>query len=138
MKAKNIISIAVCVIILLAVICPSAQDKVDLKLRLKAGDSHEIKMTQTQDVSQAIDGREMKMKQTQEMVMGMDCLSVESAGVMDVQITYKSMKIAVESPTESIEVDSANPQPADPNRLDQKMMAAMVSALAGCKFQINI
>ena len=118
MKIKNIISIAVCVIVLLAVVC-SATDKVDLKLRLKAGESHEMKMTQTQNITQTMNGQEMNMKQTQEMVMGIDCLSVDADGVMDVQIAYKSMKMAMDGPMGHMEIDSANPKQIDPNRPEQ-------------------
>ncbi len=138
MKTKSIISIVICMTILLAAVCPAEQEKVDLKLRLKAGESHEMKMTQTQDVAQTMGGQEMETQQTQEMVLGIDCLSVDSAGVMDVQMTYKSMKMIMDGPMGHMEFDSANPKPIDPNRLDQKMMAAMVSAMAGCKFQMKV
>jgi hypothetical protein len=121
-----------------AALCSAGQEKVDLKLRLKAGESHEMKMTQVQDINQTMGDEEMKMKQTQEMVMGMDCLSVDANGVMDVQMTYKSMKIVMDGPMGHMEFDSANPKLIDPNRPDQKMMAAMVSAMAGCKFQMKV
>ena len=91
MKIKKISSVVVYVLVMSAVMCSAAQDKVDLKLRLKAGESHEMKTTQTQDIVQTINGLEMNMKQTIEMVMGMDCLSVDANGVMDIAITYKSM-----------------------------------------------
>jgi hypothetical protein len=137
MKTNKIVSILMCVLVLSAVVC-SAADKVDLKLRLKAGDSHEMKMTQTQDISQTMNGQEMNMKQIMEMVMGIDCLSVDADGVMDVQMSYKSVKMIMDGPMGHMEFDSANPQPIDPNRPDQKMMASMVSAMAGCKFQMTV
>ncbi len=138
MKIKRIISTCFCVVFLATGFCPAAQDKVDLKLRLKAGESHEMKMTQIQDIVQTVNGQEMNMKQTQEMVMGMDCLSVDTNGVMDVRMTYKSMKMAMDGPMGHMEFDSANPKPADPNKPQEKVMTAMVSAMAGCKFQMKI
>jgi hypothetical protein len=138
MKLKRTISVVICAVILTAVVCPAAQDKVDLKLRLKAGESHEMKMTQIQDIVQTVNGQEMKMKQTQEMVMGMDCLSVDANGVMDVRMTYKSMKMAMDGPMGHMEFDSANPKPTDPNKPQEKILTAMVSAMAGCKFQMKI
>ncbi len=138
MKVKKIVSIFVFVLVLQAVVLAVGQDKVDLKLRLKAGESHEMKMTQNQDVVQTMGGQEQKMKQTQEMIMGFDCLSVDANGNMDVEITYKSMKINMDGPMGHMEFDSASPKPADPNRPDEKIMAAMFSAIAGSKFQIKM
>jgi hypothetical protein len=144
MKVRRIVLVFVYVIAMQAVICFAGQDanapsdKIDLKLRLKAGESHEMKMAQTQDITQAMNGQETKIKQSQEMVMGLDCLSVDANGVMDVQMTYKSMKMVIDGPMGHMEFDSANPKPVDPNRPDQQMMAAMVSAMAGCKFQMKV
>ena len=127
-----------CVLVLQAVVCFAGQEKVDLKLRLAAGESHEMKMTQTQNITQTMNGQEMNMKQTQEMVMSLDCLSVDADGVMDVEMGYKSVKMVMDGPMGRMEVDSANPKPIDSNRPDQKMIAAMVSAMAGCKFQMKV
>jgi len=144
MKVRRIVSVIVYVLVMQAVICFAAQEgqapagKVDLKLRLKAGESHEMKMTQTQDMNQTIMGQEQKMKQTQEMVMGFDCLSVDANGNMDVEVTYKAMKITMDGSMGRMEFDSANPKPVDPNRPDEKMMAAIFSAIAGSKFQMKI
>ncbi|PKL48876.1 MAG: hypothetical protein CVV39_03670 [Planctomycetes bacterium HGW-Planctomycetes-1] len=137
MQVKKIIPVLITVVFLAAVVC-SAADKVDLKLRLKAGESHEMKMTQTQNISQTMNGQEMNMKQTQEMVMGIDCLSVDADGVMDIEMGYKSVKMAMDGPMGHMEFDSANPKPTDPNKPHEKMMTAMVSAMAGCKFQMKV
>lgn len=134
---KRTISVCLSVVILTAAVC-FAQEKADLKLRLKAGDSHEMKMTQTQDITQTMQGQEMTMKQNQEMVIGMDCLSIDANGVMDIKMTYKSMKIAVDGPMGRMEFDSANPQPADANRPDQQMMGGMISAMAGSEFRMKV
>ncbi len=144
MKIKRVVSVIVYVLVMQAVICFAAQEgqapagKVDLKLRLKAGESHEMKMTQNQNIAQTMNGQEQKMTQTQEMIIGFDCLSIDANGVMDVEITYKSMKMVVDGPMGHMEFDSANPKPVDPNRPDQQMMTAMFSAMAGSKFQMKI
>ena len=88
MKIKKMISVVVCVIFLTTIFCQAA-DKVDLKLRLKAGENHEMKMTQIQNITQTIADQEQKMKQTQEVVIGFNCLSVDAAGNMDVEMIYK-------------------------------------------------
>jgi len=144
MKIKKVVSVIVYVLVMQAVICFAAQEgqatagKVDLKLRLKAGESHEMKMTQNQNIAQTMNGQEQKIKQTQEMIMGFDCLSVDANGNMDVETTYKAMKIAMDGPMGHMEFDSANPKPVDPNRPDEKMLAAMFSAIAGSKFQMKM
>jgi hypothetical protein len=62
MKVKKIVSIFVYILVMQAVMCFAAQDanapsgKIDLKLRLKAGESHEMKMTQTQNITQTVNG----------------------------------------------------------------------------------
>ncbi|MGD0785684.1 MAG: hypothetical protein ABR969_07700 [Sedimentisphaerales bacterium] len=98
MKVKSIIWTIICVLAIQAVVFAAGQDKVDLKLRLKAGESHEMKTTQVQDINQTINGQPMKVKQTTEMVMGIECLSVDANKVMDVAITYKSIKMAMDGP----------------------------------------
>jgi hypothetical protein len=144
MKIKKVVSVVVYVLVMQAVICFAVQEgqapagKVDLKLRLKAGESHEMKMTQTQNITQTMNGQEQKMTQVQEMVMGFDVLSVDTNGVMDVEMTYKAMKITIDGPMGHMEFDSVNPKPVDPNRPDEKMLAAMFSAMTGSKFQMKI
>jgi hypothetical protein len=143
-KIKKVVSVIVYVLVMQAVICFAAQEgqapagKVDLKLRLKAGESHEMKMTQNQNIAQTMNGQEQKITQVQEMVMGFDCLSVDANGNMDVEMTYKAMKITMDGPMGHLEFDSVNPKPVDPNRPDEKMLAAMFSAMAGSKFQMKM
>ena len=138
MKTKNIVSVILYVIVLQVVVCLGGQEKVDLKLRLKTGESHEMKMTQTQNITQTAGGQEQKMKQVQEIVMGLDVLSVDANGVMDIEMTYKSMKMAMDGSMGHMEFDSANPKLADPNRPDEKMLANMFSAIVGSKFQMKM
>jgi hypothetical protein len=138
MKTKSVIWTIICVLAIQAAgLCQTA-DKVDLKLRLKAGESHEMKITQVQDINQTMNGQPMKVKQTQEMVMGVDCLGVDANKVMDVAITYKSMKMAMDGPMGHMEFDSANPKPADPNKPQEKIIASIYSAMVGCKFQMKV
>ncbi|MCE5339845.1 MAG: DUF6263 family protein [Planctomycetaceae bacterium] len=134
---KRVISV-LSVVILLATVC-SAADKVDLKLRLKAGDSHEMKITQVQDMSQTMNGSEFKMKQTQEMVLGLDCVGVDANGNMNVKMSYKSMKMSMEGPMGKMEFDSTKPKSADANTPPhEKMMADMFAAMVGSEFQMKI
>lgn len=143
MKMKRLLSVFM-VIAVLSVVCfgqegkQTPADKVDLKLRLKAGESHEMKISQTQNITQTMNGREMKMTQVMEMLFGLDCISVDANGIMTIEMTYKAVKMTMDGPMGKMEFDSANPKPADPNRPDQKVMATVVSAMAGCKFGMKV
>src|SRR3990167_6120688 len=137
MKTKNFLTVLT-IAAVISTVCLAEQEKVDLKLRLKAGDSHEMKMAQTQNITQTMNGQEMKMTQVMEMLFGLDCVSVDANGIMTVEMTYKAVKMAMDGPMGKMEFDSANPKPTDPNRPDQKMMATMVSAMAGGKFGMNV
>ncbi len=114
------ISVIMCVVFLVAVVCPAAQDKVDLKLRLKAGEKYDMKMTSTQKMTQLFMGQEQTSNQTNEMVMSMNCLSVDANGVMDIEATYKYMKMTMDGPMGRIEYDSRNPKPTGPNEPDKQ------------------
>jgi hypothetical protein len=138
MKVIRIVLIFIYVLVMQAVVCLAEQDKVDLKLRLKSGESHEMKMTQVQDINQTINGQPIKIKQTQEMVMSLDVVKAEANGVMDMAVTYKSVKMGMDGPMGHMEFDSTNPKPADPNKPQEKMMAAIYSAIVGCKFQMKV
>jgi hypothetical protein len=138
MKVRRIVSIFAYVLVMQAVVFAAGQDKVDLKLRLKAGESHEMKMTQTQNIAQTMNGQEQKITQVQEMIIGFDCLGIDANGNMDVEMTYKTMKIAMDGLMGHLEIDTANPKPADPNKPQEKAIAGMFSAIAGSKFQMKV
>jgi hypothetical protein len=143
MKVRKVLSVLV-IIAVVSAVCSAqgpngSSGKIDLKLRLKAGESHEMKMTQTQNITQTVNGQEMKMKQVQEMVLGLDVLSVDANGIMDTEMTYKSMKMIMEGPMGKMEFDTAKPKPVDPNgNPAEKMVADMFSAIAESKFQMKI
>lgn len=138
MKLKNILSALLISAIVSAICFAQGADKVDLKLRLKAGESHEMKTTKTQNTSQTANGQEQKMKSVQEMVTGLNVLSVDANGNIEVELVYKSIKTATDGPMGHTEFDSTTPKPVDPNRPDQKMQAAIFSAMAGSKFQMKM
>lgn len=143
MKVRKVLSVLVIVAVISATCFASdpngSSGKVNLKLRLKAGASHEMKTTQTHNITQTVNGQEQKMKQVQEMVLGIDVLNVDANGVMDTTMTYKSMKMTMEGPMGKMEFDTAKPKPTDPNgNPTEKMLADMFSAIAGSKFQMKI
>lgn len=113
------------------------EDKVQLKLNLKAGEKYDMKMSQVQNVTRSMLGQEVKATQDMEMVMGYEVLGVEPNGVSEVKMTYKSMKVKVKSPQGDFEYDSAKPA-ADTNESMAKMMGAMYSAMFGGSMTIKM
>lgn len=136
MKFKKTIPAVLCLIALITVFS-QASDKVDLKLRLKPGESHEMKMVQTQHINQTMMGQVQEMNQVQEIVMDIDCLNVDANGNMDIEMIYKSMKITMDGPMGHMEFDSQHPKPADPNKPQEQMLDTLFSAIAGGKFQMK-
>jgi len=138
MKSKNILSALVISAIVSAGCFAEDTSKVDLKLRLKTGESHEMKMTETQDAAVTTNGKEQKVKSSQETVMGLNVLSVDASGNMDVELVCRSIKMKVNGTTGNFEFDSANPKPVDSNRPDQRISAALFSAMVGSKIQMKL
>lgn len=112
--------------------------KVDLKIHLAKGDSHETRIVQTQNITQTINGQEQKVKEIVEMIFGFDCLNVDANSNMDVEMAYKSMKLTVDGPMGHLELDSANPTKFENNEPALQQMMNVVSAIAGSKFQMKI
>ncbi|HBG77638.1 MAG TPA: hypothetical protein DDW84_02150 [Phycisphaerales bacterium] len=137
MKTAKILTVLAITAIISAV-CFAEAEKVDLKLRLSPGESHEMKMTQNQNITQSVNGQEMKMTQLMEMLIGLDCKSVDANGIMLVEMTYKAVKMKMDGAGQKMEFDSANPKPADPNKPQEKIMAGIFSAMVGCKFGMQV
>lgn len=137
MKTAKILTILV-IAAIISTACFADAEKVDLKIRLAAGDSHEMKMVQTQNIVQTMNGQEIKTTQKMEWLYGLDCKSVDADGTMNIEMTYKAMKMTMENMMVKMEFDSAKPKSADPNNPQGKMMADIFSAMVGCKFGMKV
>lgn len=143
MKTKKFLSVLMVLVIASATCFGQHENanpggKVDLKFRLKAGESHEMKISQTQNITQAMNGLEQKMTQQFDMLAGLDVLSVDESGVMDVEFVYKSMKVTMDGQMGHIEFDSANPKLQDANNPMTDMMGKIFSCMVGSKFQTKV
>lgn len=131
MKMKRLLSVFM-IIVVLSAVCfgqegkQTPADKVDLKLRLKAGESHEMKMTTTSDMNYTMSGQEQKMRQSQEMIISLDCLSVDANGDMDVEVVYKS--VTTDGPMGHMEIDQAHPKPVNSNESNQNVSGNIISS----------
>jgi hypothetical protein len=113
-------------------------EKIDLKLQLKAGESHEMKLTYFQDVTQTFKDRQNKANLQAEMIVGLDVLSVDANGTMGVELFYKAIKLKADGLKEQIDFDSANPKPAGPNDLLQRAFAIVYSAVIDNNFKVEV
>ena len=98
------------ILLFLCVALPAlGQEKADLRLRLKKGDVHKLRVTVEQHVEQtAASG-----KQAIDQVMGADySLSVDDVGAdgtMAVTMKYDAVRFRYKGPTGAAEYDSAKP-----------------------------
>ncbi len=94
--------------------CKKETERVELRLRLKGGESYRLRMTTVQKVLQTIQGRRQEMNQTMAVGYRFDVTGVDNGGTASVQITYDSIAFRQEGPMGVIEYDSDNPPPVVP------------------------
>jgi len=100
-----------------------AEDKLDLKLRPKPGDKHGMRITTTQNISQAMMGKEQEIVYTRNFGIEAEAKKVDTKGITSIEITFRTLKetTTIEGITRGY--DSTKPQPTDDN------MAQMYSAM---------
>jgi hypothetical protein len=114
-----------------------ADGLVSLQLRLKKGETYNLRMLMVQKISQTIQGQKMDMDQTMGMGMAFSVTDVRPDGVQDVSVVYDWMKLKQDSvmggqKMMSIEYDSSNP-PATLSPAAQGF-----AALIGLGFKISL
>jgi len=129
MRLKKTIAMFVFVL-LFSILGPAsaAEDKLDLKLRLKPGEKHGMKITTTQNISQTIMGREQEIVYTRNFGIEAEAKQVDAKGIASIEITFRTLKetTTIEGITRGY--DSTKPQSPDDN------MARMYSAMMGESF----
>ena len=111
----------------------AAQDgKLELRLRLKAGEVYRLKTTVEQRVNQAIGANAQPTEQTFAVGYSMAVESVDGAGNMKVATKYDTVLFRQKGPGGAVEYDSQNP----PKQVPQA--ARSFAALAGLGFKSTI
>lgn len=106
-----------------------AEDKLDLKLRLKPGDKHGMRITTTQNISQAMMGKEQEIVYTRNFGIEAEAKQVDADGIASIEVTFRTLKETTTiGGTTPFGYDSTKPQPTDDN------MARMYSAMMGESF----
>ena len=105
-----------------------AEDKLDLKLRPKPGEKHGMRITTTQNISQAMMGKEQEIVYTRNFGIEAEAKQVDADGTTSIKITFLTLKetTTIEGITRGY--DSTKPQSPDDN------MAQMYSAMMGESF----
>jgi len=122
-------------VLLLSILGPagSAEDKLDLKLRLKPGEKHGMKITTTQNISQTIMGKEQEIVYTRNFGIEAEAKQVDANGIASIEVSFRTLKEkTIIGGTTSFEYDSTKPQPTGDN------MARMYSAMMGESFIARI
>ncbi len=129
MRPKKNISIFVFVLLLIILgSAGSAEDKLDLKLRLKPGEKHGMKITTTQNISQTIMGKEQEIVYTRVFGIEAEAKQVDADGTTSIEITFRTLKESITIEGITRVYDSTKPQSPDDN------MAQMYSAMMGESF----
>lgn len=118
---------------LLPVVSAGAQsDKLDLRLRLKQGETYRLKTTVEQRINQTPGADAPTTEQTFAVGYSMSVEEVDAAGNMKVATKYDTILFRQKGPAGAVEFDSANP----PKQVPQS--ARPFAALAGLGFRMTL
>jgi hypothetical protein len=122
-------------VLLFSILCSTsaAEDKLDLKLRLKPGDKYGMQITTTQDISQGMMGKQQKIVYARNFGIEAEAKQVDANGIASIEVSFRTLKEkTIIGGTTSFEYDSTKPLPTGDN------MARMYSALMGESFIARI
>jgi hypothetical protein len=140
---KNVFLVILVGIVVAAVVFFTIQEnqkpkeKVDLQLRLKAGEHHEMKLTKSQEIFQQYKNKVSKVKSSEQNVLGFDVTSVDPNGRMNISFYYKSVAFDINSPAIDIHYNSAKP-PVESNDMYLNAISEVTSAVLANKFSTKI
>ena len=128
-----------CLAVLATFICLTASaraqapaDKLELRLRLKQGETYRLKTTVEQKIDQTVGDKRKEIEQTLGLGYGLTVESVDGDGNVKVATKYDSVLFRQKGPGGVVEYDSANP----PRQVPPP--ARPFAALAGLGFRITI
>ncbi|MHC4395357.1 MAG: DUF6263 family protein [Planctomycetota bacterium] len=110
-----------------------AAEKLDLKLRLKPGQKHSMRIITENKISHTIMGQQQKINHHKAIELDFEVKKVESNGTASVKVTYRSLKEKGESDYGKMEYDSAKPETSAGNP-----MAPTYNAMVGQSFLMKI
>ncbi|MCE5341870.1 MAG: DUF6263 family protein [Planctomycetaceae bacterium] len=143
MSAKNIILIILVGIIVAAIVLFSIQEnqkpkeKIDLKLRLKVGQHHEMKLTNVYEVVQTYKDKMAKYNSKTDQVVGLDVGAVDTNGTMNIVFYYKSVALDANVSGRTIKYDSTKP-PVETNDIYIKAISDVTAAVIASKFSVKV
>jgi hypothetical protein len=117
-----------------------SHDIINIKLRLKPGESHEIRVTQFQSVSQRWEDKGSDSNQISDIIFVLGVNSVDANGTMNGAITFKSIKLGIETPYGYLEFNPEKPliKKIDPNNDYQKTFNTLFSVVTGSSLNFRI
>jgi len=137
MTLKKSVLISLVIVLALGAIVSdvySAEEKLDLKLKLKKGQKFGLKTVTDQKMSQTMMGQQQKMNQMTAIGMSFEVLAVDDNGNMSIKTTYQTIHTRMEGPMGVMEYDSTKPQQPGANN----PMSAMHKAMLGHSFVMKL
>jgi len=110
-----------------------AEEKLDLRLRLKPGQKYNMQITEEKKVSQTMMGQQRNINHNKTTGLEYEVKKVDIDGITLLEITYRNLKEKTDSTTGQFEYDSTNPCTEAGNPL-----APMYAALMGQSFTIKV
>jgi hypothetical protein len=127
---KQILISAVSIFILVPIVVVSAsesaaEEKIDLKLRLKPGQKYSMRITTEQKISQTIGAKQQDISHMKATGMSFEVKDVDINGIVSVKVTYLTLKEKTKSAAGEFEYNSADPCTAVNNPLAPTYAALM-------------
>lgn len=142
MKLKKVYLAVIAAVFVAGVACSAIAEennKINLKLNLKAGQKFKTTTTTEQQVKQSFQGQAMDVNTTQIMEMFSEVLEVDSNNIAKIKMTYGDMKIKMDAPQGGFEYDSANPDPnATAGNPQLEAMQSMWSSSKGMSITMKV
>lgn len=110
-----------------------AAEKIDLKLRLKPGQKHSMRIITENKISHTIMGQQQKINHHKIVELELEVKEVQPNGTALVKVTYRSLKEKGESNQGKLEYDSTKPETFEGNPL-----ATSYNAMIGQGFVMKI
>ncbi|HAL44601.1 MAG: hypothetical protein A2Y12_18125 [Planctomycetes bacterium GWF2_42_9] len=143
MESKNIFLIVAGIVIIGAFVFFTIQEnkkpeeKVDLYLKLKAGEHYDMRIANHQRTTQTYKDKMLQVDEKSDDVLSFDVISVEPNGTMNIAFKYKTVKMEANTPGQKITFDSAK-KPVETNDIIQTAINEVGAAVMAGQYSFKI
>jgi len=122
-------------VLLLMLLVPrpaSADDRLDLRLRLKKGDAHRMRVTLEQSIDQTVQQATQQTRQTIVLGYTLAVDDVDGQGLATISVRYDTASFHAKTPAGAVDYDSTSPPAQVPT------MASGLAALVGQGYSMKL